>query len=98
MMHSGEILLSVHPWVTGTRACGWYDVVELHHAVSGKCWEDAIDGILNAAADRARDIGGNAVVGVEIFVDPFHEGGATIHLKGTIAKLESLFAGIEVCL
>lgn len=101
-MRVGEVLLTIHPWVSGCRADGWYGPVEFELPVRGKCWEEAIDIVLETAAAQARDLGGNAVLNLEIHVSPFAvrdgEPCPTIGIKGTAAKIEPLFAGFEVAL
>lgn len=96
MMQSGEILLSVHPWVSGCRADGWYGPVEVELSVQGMCWEGAIDAVLEEAAEQARKLGSNAVLNLEINVYPFREGGARVSLKGTAAKIAPLFADVPL--
>lgn len=101
-MTVGEIALTANPWISGTRAAGWYGPVEVKQPVAGRCWEDAIDSVLEEAAAQARALGPNAVLNVEINVSPFAQRNGepcpTIELKGTAAKLEPLFAGFEVAL
>lgn len=92
-----DVILSVHPWVGGTRIRGFWGPIHLERKVAGISWEEAIDGILDQAAQEARDRSCNAVVAIEIYCDPYryHDGGH-VTLLGTISDLEPLFAGVEV--
>lgn len=93
---TGDIILSASPWIGGTRAAGYWEPLKIERTVRGISWEEAIDGLLESAAQSARDLHCNAVVSVQIHVDPYHKDGGHIVLEGTPARLEPLFAGVEV--
>lgn len=92
----GDVLLSINPWVGGTRAKGYWGPIKIERMVSGPSWEEAIDAILEDAADEARVRCCNAVVGMEITCDPYRPNGGHIRFEGTAADLEPLFAGVSV--
>jgi hypothetical protein len=89
-----EVLITRDPWVGGTRS-GYYHIppLKIERKVSGLSWEEAVDGILDEAAQEARQNGCNAIVGIEITCDPYHSDGGLIRLLGTAARLEPMFGG-----
>ena len=61
-----------------------------------RTWSKAERELLESLRDKARGLGANAVVGLEVTLDPFalSEKGTTglrLHAVGTAAKLEPLF-------
>lgn len=92
---SEQIILSSEPWVGGMQVRGWFGPVECDREVIGKSWEEAVYDLREDAAEKAREMGGNAVVGIEIECHPWCAP-AKISLKGTVARLEPLFAGVTV--
>lgn len=95
-MTSRQVILTIEPWVNGTRMQSYWGPLLLNITVTGASWEEGIDSILEAAAEAARARGCNAVVGIEIECDPYHKNGGRIELKGTVAQLEPLFADVTV--
>lgn len=93
-MKVGDVLLTDHAWVAGANVRAVYGQFTVEMPVNGKSWEDAIDGILETAAARARVLGGNAVTSVQISIDPYR--GPAIALSGTAVSIESLYAGIPL--
>ena len=99
-----EVELYTSPWVSGTRAAAYFgpisselflpdDSVEDRSAA----WTKAERELLESLRDKARTLGANAVVGLEVTLDPFAElaettsTGLRLHAVGTAAKLEPLF-------
>lgn len=99
-----DVALYTSPWVSGTRAAAYFgpisaelfledDTVEDRPAA----WEKAERELLEGLRDKARGLGANAVVGLEVTLDPFarqsDEGptGLRLHAVGTAARLEPLF-------
>lgn len=86
-----DIHLYTSPWVNGTRAANYFGPVgskvtyekssELGNAIVKAC--DEITATCSV-------MGGNAVVGVEITIDPFSDE-PYVHIAGTSALLVSLF-------
>ena len=66
------------PWVSGTRSVTYLGPIRsvlflesgLDHDRSG-AWSKAERELLESIRDRARAVGANAVVGLEVTVDPF---------------------------
>ncbi len=66
------------PWVSGTRSVTYLGPISselflesgLDHDRSG-AWSKAERELLESIRDRARAVGANAVVGIEVTVDPF---------------------------
>ena len=95
-----DIKIYTSPWVSGTRAAAYYGPVsnELSRVrpVDVKKREDimleSFIEILTGLRVIVLDLGGNAIVGLEIQVNPF-EYGDRIHwsAQGTAARLELLF-------
>ena len=67
--------------------------IQVSRKVTAVSWEEAVDSVLEEAAQQARDRLCNAIVGIEITCDPYHRDGGVIELVGTAAKLEALFGG-----
>ncbi len=86
-----DVILSIHPSVSGMRWTGMYGPIDLESRLIGASWEEGIEAILDEAAGRARACGANAVVGLEIECDPYHRDGGHVSIQGTIALLEPRF-------
>ncbi len=99
-----DVELYTSPWVSGTRAAAYFgpisselflpdDEVEDRTAA----WTKAERELLESLRDKARVLGANAVVGLEVTLDPFARAGDSditglrLHAVGTAAKLEPLF-------
>ena len=95
-MTTEEVVFTHSPWLAGTRTVGWYGSIHVLHKVVGVSWEEGIDAAMAIAADKARVMHGNVVMNMEIACDPYSKGGGLIELTGTVAKMEPLFAGVEV--
>jgi uncharacterized protein YbjQ (UPF0145 family) len=99
-----EVELHASPWVSGTRAAAYFGPISSGLFLAdtsvedrSEAWERAERELLESIRDKARALGANAVVGLEVTLDPFAEGQATgktglrLHAVGTAAKLEPLF-------
>jgi uncharacterized protein YbjQ (UPF0145 family) len=99
-----DVELYTSPWVSGTRAAAYFGPIssELFLADGAvedrsEAWEKAERELLESLRDRARALGANAVVGLEVTLDPFarlestDQTGLRLHAVGTAAKLEPLF-------
>ncbi len=95
-MNVSGIHITHHPWMAGMRLTALYGTICIKTKVQGKSWEEGIDGALEAAAAEVRELGGNALVGMEMHCDPYHSDGGHIRVIGSSARFEPLFAGIEV--
>ena len=100
-----DVELYTSPWVSGTRAAAYFgpisselflpdDSVEDRSAA----WTRAERELLESLREKARTLGANAVVGLEVTLDPFAQScdnekdtGLHLHAVGTAAKLEPLF-------
>jgi hypothetical protein len=99
-----ETFLYTSPWVDGARAVAYfgpisYEIFLPDDKVVNRslAWFSAVENLLQNLHDKAKGIGANAVVRVEITLDPFgndsvyHEKtGLKLHVVGTAAKLEPL--------
>ena len=98
-----EVELYTSPWVSGTRAAAYFGPISSELFLEddlvvdrSEAWAKAERELLESLRDKARGLGANAVVGLEVTLDPFAkaEDGATglrLHAVGTAAKLEPLF-------
>ncbi len=95
-----DIKIYTSPWVSGTRAAAYFGPVS--HEFSRvrppgkkqreKFMLDSFVEILTGLRVIVLDMGGNAIVGLELQVDPFIRGnGISWVATGTAAKLEALF-------
>jgi uncharacterized protein YbjQ (UPF0145 family) len=100
----GEVELYTSPWVSGTRAAAYFGPISSEIFLAdesvedrSESWSKAERELLESLRDRARTLGANAVVGLEITLDPFARAeasgctGLRLHAVGTAAKLEPLF-------
>lgn len=95
-----DIKIYTSPWVSGTRAAAYFGPVS--HELSRirppvkkqreRVMLDSFVEILTGLRVLVLDMGGNAIVGLELQVDPFMSGNS-IYWKatGTAARLELLF-------
>ena len=99
-----DVDLYTSPWVSGTRAAAYFGPISaelfLEDAAAGnrsEAWCKAEIELLESLRARARPLGANAVVGLEVTLDPFAHSketaskGLLLHAVGTAAKLEPLF-------
>jgi uncharacterized protein YbjQ (UPF0145 family) len=98
-----DVELYTSPWVSGTRAAAYFGPISTELFLEDKtvddrseAWSKAERELLESLRDKARALGANAVVGLEVTLDPFalSEKGTTglrLHAVGTAAKLEPLF-------
>ena len=100
-----DVELYTSPWVSGTRAAAYFGPIssELFLADDSvedrtTAWMRAERELLESLRDKARTLGANAVVGLEVTLDPFAQStnssegtGLRLHAVGTAAKLEPLF-------
>ncbi len=95
-----EVLLYHGPWVKGARALDYFGMLEVERFLpdEGRT-DDSLEGALEEVCAsmqyKAFSLGANAVVGVELTLDPFaregeHAEGLRLHLNGTAAKLGKL--------
>lgn len=94
--------LFASPWVKGFKAIGYFGPLHVHIWLpyefildQQKAWTWSLRHVLELLAVHTENIGGNAVVGLEITVDPFHvrDGvkGLRLDAIGTSARLEDQF-------
>ena len=99
-----DVELYTSPWVSGTRAAAYFGPISSElfledSSVSDRteAWTKAERELLESLRDKARGLGANAVVGLEVTLDPFARSketeatGLRLHAVGTAAKLEPLF-------
>jgi uncharacterized protein YbjQ (UPF0145 family) len=99
-----DVELYTSPWVSGTRAAAYFGPISAELFLEDslvedrtEAWSKAERELLESLRDRARALGANAVVGLEVTLDPFARKGDTdatglrLHAVGTAAKLEPLF-------
>jgi uncharacterized protein YbjQ (UPF0145 family) len=99
-----DVELYTSPWVSGTRAAAYFGPIsselfleDAHVEDRSAAWSKAERELLEALRDKARALGANAVVGLEVTLDPFAQApetgstGLRLHAVGTAAKLEPLF-------
>ncbi len=99
-----DVELYTSPWVSGTRAAAYVgpissELVLPDDSVEDRsaAWTRAERELLESLREKARSLGANAVVGLEVTLDPFAKAeekdvtGLRLHAVGTAAKLEPLF-------
>ncbi len=100
-----DVELYTSPWVSGTRAAAYFGPISSELFLPddsledrSAAWTRAERELLESLRDKARTLGANAVVGLEVTLDPFahqsddeKETGLRLHAVGTAAKLEPLF-------
>jgi uncharacterized protein YbjQ (UPF0145 family) len=102
-IETNEIQLYTSPWVSCTRAAGYFGPIARQMFLEYGSGEDreeacykALTELLEGIRTHAHDLGANAVVGLEITFDPFavHPksgcSGLSLYAVGTAAKLEPL--------
>jgi uncharacterized protein YbjQ (UPF0145 family) len=99
-----DVELYTSPWVSGTRAAAYFGPISSELFLDdgsvqdrSEAWSKAERELLESLRDKARGLGANAVVGLEVTLDPFARcsdtdaTGLRLHAVGTAAKLEPLF-------
>ena len=99
-----DVELYTSPWVSGTRAAAYFGPISSELFLEDESVEDRTEAwtkaereLLESLRDKARSLGANAVVGLEVTLDPFarhsdtEATGLRLHAVGTAAKLEPLF-------
>ncbi len=99
-----EVELYTSPWVSGTRAAAYFGPISSELFLEDDSVEDRVEAwtraereLLESLREKARSLGANAVVGLEVTLDPFAKAeekdvtGLRLHAVGTAAKLEPLF-------
>ncbi len=98
-----DVELYTSPWVSGTRAAAYFGPISSELFLEddsvedrSEAWSKAERELLESLRDKARSLGANAVVGLEVTLDPFAKNeaeatGLRLHAVGTAAKLEPLF-------
>lgn len=99
-----DVELYTSPWVSGTRAAAYFGPISSELFLEddtvedrSEAWAKAERELLESLRDKARSLGANAVVGLEVTLDPFARSpesnatGLRLHAVGTAAKLEPLF-------
>lgn len=99
-----DVDLYTSPWVSGTRAAAYFGPIsselfleDSSVASRADAWAKAEVELLESLRDRGRVLGANAVVGLEVTLDPFSHcketgaPGLLLQAVGTAAKLEPLF-------
>jgi hypothetical protein len=94
-----EIELHTSPWVSGTRSAVYFGTVTSEFFLEGSLVDDctaltqAEHELLESLGDKARSLGANAVLALEMTLDPFARsevGGSGTRLQalGTAVRLE----------
>lgn len=93
-MNADEVLISVEPWVSGTRSECYWGPVSVQLTVPHAEIEFSVDRLLAMLCESLAAKGMNALLGLEIHIDPFAENEAC-HLEavGTGALLAPIFGG-----
>ncbi len=86
-MTAHEVLWTCEPWPKGMRSHSWAGVVCEQHSTVGKTFEDAVNGIILAAAEIAMSKNCNAMVNLAIEYDPFDQ---LIRIHAVAACVEPL--------
>jgi hypothetical protein len=99
-----DVELYTSPWVSGTRAAAYFGPISSELFLEddpetdrSDAWSKAERELLESLRDKARTLGANAVVGLEVTLDPFAQAkdsdrkGLRLYAVGTAAKLEPLF-------
>ncbi len=97
----GEVEIYLTPWVSGTRSVVQFGPIRSELFLDDSLVDDpmglgkAEDELLESLRDRTRKMGGNAVVGLAITLDPFGrsdtgESGMWLRGVGTAVRLDLL--------
>jgi len=99
-----EVELYTSPWVSGTRAAAYFGPISSELFLEDASIKDRVEAwgkaereLLESLRAKARGLGANAVVGLEVTLDPFAHSAETdstglrLHAVGTAARLEPLF-------
>jgi uncharacterized protein YbjQ (UPF0145 family) len=99
-----DVELYTSPWVSGTRAAAYFGPISSELFLEDdsvedrtEAWTKAERELLESLRDKARSLGANAVVGLEVTLDPFARSaeneatGLRLSAVGTAAKLEPRF-------
>jgi uncharacterized protein YbjQ (UPF0145 family) len=96
-----EIELHVSPWVSGTRSTVYFGTITSEFFLEGNLVDDcaaltkAEHELLDSLGDKARALGANAVLALEMTLDPFARSetgasGTRLYAVGTAVRLESV--------
>ena len=85
-----DVHMYTSPWVSETRASAYYGPVTGDAFCVDRNWDLAIESALASIRNAAATLGGNSIVGIELFLDPFAEP-PYVHAVGTAATLVPLF-------
>jgi hypothetical protein len=91
-MNAEEVLISVNPWVPGTNASRYGTCMVEGKVIIGH-EEDSLIALLYQLRDRCIELECNAVVGLEIVIDLWADGGWKVQLGGTATLLVPYFGG-----
>ena len=97
-----DVEVYTSPWVSGTRAAAYFGPVSTAIFLADEDTEDRVKDwlrleleLMDSIKQKAHNLGANAIVGIEVTLDPFAEQegkvGLRLHAVGTAARLESLF-------
>ena len=99
-----EVEVFTSPWVSGTRAAAYFGPISATKFVPNDKdgnsnpdeWQEAQLQVIRDLQDKSLELGGNAVVGVDITANPFFTDtdgvkGLLLEIMGTSAILEPLF-------
>lgn len=86
-----DIHFYTSPWVTGTRAAQYFGPLSsITDYEKPTQIDEALERVLKNLAESCCALGGNALVGIELTINPFADP-PTVHVVGTAAELVPLF-------
>ena len=93
-MTADDVLISVNPWVSGTRSDAYWGPFAVELIIPHAEMEFGLDRLLAMLRESVAAKGMNALVGLEIHIDPFVDNGACrLEAVGTGALLSPIFGG-----
>jgi uncharacterized protein YbjQ (UPF0145 family) len=82
------------PWVAGTKASRYLGPIHATVMVRcevPQCWQAGFRRVITKLQEQSWEMGGNAVVAVEVTLDPFARQGVRLVACGTATELVPLF-------
>ena len=90
-MKAEDVLISPTPWICGMRSEGWGGPVTSEVIAEPKQEHEAFERLIQGMCEKAAQMGFNAIIGAEFWVDPWHPKGCRMSGQGSLAILAPIF-------